>query len=434
MRFCSECGAAVRPGTEVVQKTPRLGDARELSGMIPDSASQRPLSPPRETPFINAADQVSALGAAPYEVQPATEPSRPLLFSSYSLDDLTSLDNSSARKKSKPGVLGAGVAAAVVVALLTALIMWKHIATPSGDVPTSSPTPSSAANPINPDQLNMSPAINPQPGASPSQQPVLSSVPTASPNTATTTSPANVLLPAVKNSPPSIKLTAWSMQITQGEDIEIIADARDADGDALSYAWNASSGELVGDGDRKTLKTLSAKPGPIEIRSEVADGRGLSAAASLIINVLPRPIPPPPPARTVDSMGGTASASKYLSADTTAAVRRREEIQQPGSVSASASIQGDDLVVSLTGKPGNTGASTGTIEVIVGVGESSQVFGHLPAADCRWGFLLGANVKPNSMAFKETAGPYNRFSKIVVRLRPNNNRQPVRFTLTWRLV
>jgi hypothetical protein len=380
----------------------------------------------------------------------------------------------------------------VVVALLAVVIIWKRNSQ-GGDVPTPAPPPNIAANSIDPGQPSMSPPIDQQ-TATTSQQPVPSSAP--SQNTATTTAPANGISTAVKNSPPSIRLTARSIRIVQGEDVEIIANAHDADGDPLSYSWDASSGDLVGGGDRKTLKTASANPGQIEVRSVVADGRGLSATGSIVINVLPRPISPPSIARVeadrtrvtsgeavklriypnepatglnyrwssssgsirsegqtatldtsgvtashitviatiVDSQGRTASASTYLSVDTTTAIRRREETQPPGPVSASASIVGDDLVVSLTGRPGNNGAPSGTIEVMVGIGGANHVIGHLPVGDCRWGFLPGPNVKPSSMAFKETAGPYNRFSRIVVRLRPNNNRQPVRFTLTWRQV
>ncbi|HXU38176.1 MAG TPA: hypothetical protein VN937_17600 [Blastocatellia bacterium] len=340
-----------------------------------------------------------------------------------------------------------------------------------------------------------SPPTTPDPPSNPGAG--LPSGPTASPGSPATVTASGVAnTTALKNSPPSVKLAAGATRITQGEDVELIAEASDREAGKLSFVWNSSSGTTVGGGNRITLKTGSVEPGPVQVRVVVSDQGGSSATDSLTINVVPRPTPAPSITRldvdhtrvapgekvtfkvypaepssdltyrwsasagsinytgasavldtsglndvvqitvtaTVrDSQGRTAAASKYV-AIAKPVIGRVEGTRRPDPVSASASKQGDDLVVTVSGSPASTGATSGAIEVTVLLGGVTRVFGYLPTGDCRWNLVAGENTKAKSLVFQDVPGPYNRFSRLSVRLRVNNERQPVHFTITWRLL
>jgi outer membrane protein OmpA-like peptidoglycan-associated protein len=70
----------------------------------------------------------------------------------------------------------------------------------------------------------------------------------------------------------------------------VTADARDPDGDTLTYRWTAPAGTLQQPSDRQTLWTAPPKEGPVQVTATVNDGRGGSASSSVTIQVL-RPPP-----------------------------------------------------------------------------------------------------------------------------------------------
>jgi hypothetical protein len=93
---------------------------------------------------------------------------------------------------------------------------------------------------------------------------------------------------APTNWPPTVRVKAGRYAVAQGEDVDITADANDRDGDALTYGWRTSSGQLTGSGARVTLKTASIDPGPVEVTATVTDARGESVTDHLTITVTPR--------------------------------------------------------------------------------------------------------------------------------------------------
>lgn len=95
------------------------------------------------------------------------------------------------------------------------------------------------------------------------------------------------------NWPPSLRLRASRLTVQQGEEVEIAADASDRDGDALSYSWRSSSGQLVGGNTRVKLRTGSSDIGAVEVTATVTDARGETVSQTVTINVVPHPNHPP---------------------------------------------------------------------------------------------------------------------------------------------
>jgi hypothetical protein len=101
----------------------------------------------------------------------------------------------------------------------------------------------------------------------------------------------NVFSSAPSNWAPTVSLRADKMMVQQGENVEVIASARDKDGDRLAYSWTNSAGQPLGSGNRILLKTSSINPGQVEIAATVSDGRGETATDRLTVTVMPRPKP-----------------------------------------------------------------------------------------------------------------------------------------------
>jgi len=75
-----------------------------------------------------------------------------------------------------------------------------------------------------------------------------------------------------------------------GRTSTVTADARDPDGDTLTYRWTAPSGTLQQPADRQTLWTAPQQEGPVQVTVTVSDGKGGTASANTTIQVL-RPPP-----------------------------------------------------------------------------------------------------------------------------------------------
>jgi hypothetical protein len=78
--------------------------------------------------------------------------------------------------------------------------------------------------------------------------------------------------------------------VEAGRTATVTADARDPDGDTLTYRWTAPAGTLQQPADRQTLWTAPQQEGPVQITVTVNDGKGGTASASTTIQVL-RPPP-----------------------------------------------------------------------------------------------------------------------------------------------
>jgi hypothetical protein len=303
----------------------------------------------------------------------------------------------------------------------------------------------------------------------------------------------NIVESAPRNWPPTVELVASRSRVQQGEEIVISADAVDRDGDTLSYSWSSSAGQLTGSGNRYTLRTSAINPGPVEVRATVADGRGGTATARVLITVTERANGSPSlgqieidrvrinagervslrasasdpdgddlryqwsssagsirgngPTATVDTSAiNPESGSVQVTVSLTVTDQRggvatgsrsftvlgsARQPTQPGPISVSAGPDGDDLVVNLSNSPGRTDSVSGSVQVSIGpFGATRQASGFFPGVACRVSFSGKDNI--DEISFIETPSPANRFSRARVRIRPKNSRQPVRFTINWR--
>ncbi len=301
----------------------------------------------------------------------------------------------------------------------------------------------------------------------------------------------NIVEDAPKNWPPTVELVASRLRVQQGEEIVISATAADRDGDRLSYSWSSSAGQLTGSGNKYTLKTTSIKPGQVEVRATVADGRGEMSSARLVITVTERPNNSPTVgqididrtrinagervqlrANATDPDGdnlryqwatsaGTISESgPNASVDTSGVNPTSGPIQvtvsltvtdqrggvatgsrsfmvgspppaRPGPMSASVGQAGEDVIVTLSNTPGRVDSPRGFVQVSVGAfGGGAQATGFFPGVACSVSFGEKENV--DEISFVEAPGPGNRFSRARVRVRPKKSKKPVRFVIIWR--
>ena len=299
----------------------------------------------------------------------------------------------------------------------------------------------------------------------------------------------NIVESAPKNWPPTVELVASRLRVQQGEEVVISAAASDRDGDPLSYSWSSTAGQLMGTGNKYTLKTSSVNPGQVEVRASVADGRGETATGKLVITVTERPNSSPSVgqididrprinagervqlrANATDPDGdnlsyqwstsaGTISGNgPNASVDTSGVNPNSGTIQvtvsltvtdprggvatgsrsfvvigntRPGPMSASVGKSGEDLIVTLSNDPGRVDSQRGFVQVSVGAfGGGAQATGFFPGAACSVSFGEKENV--DEIAFVEAPGPGNRYSRARVRVRPKKPKKPVRFVVIWR--
>jgi hypothetical protein len=296
------------------------------------------------------------------------------------------------------------------------------------------------------------------------------------------------------NWPPTVTLRASRSTVYQGDDIEIAAEAADRDGDALTYVWNTSHGQLTGSGNRMTLKTSAIAPGQVEVWATVADGRGESATDRLTVSVVARPNRPPVIARidpdrtrvdagqrviltarasdpegdrldyiwkssagdirgsgervtldtsSIDIDSGSLQVSVSLtvrdqsgasatdSAFVTVVNEIREEPIRAGSLSVTAQEEGEEIIITITGRAGRPVSSSGAITIFYSGPGNAGATGMLPAAIAQldWGAMR--NLSRDRISFAETPGPSNRYSRMRIRIRPKNKREPVQFTINW---
>jgi outer membrane protein OmpA-like peptidoglycan-associated protein len=96
--------------------------------------------------------------------------------------------------------------------------------------------------------------------------------------------------PPVANRPPTVMARCEPCTVEAGRTSTVTADARDPDGDTLTYRWTAPSGTLQQPADRQTLWTAPQQEGPVQLSVTVNDGKGGMANAATVIQVL-RPPP-----------------------------------------------------------------------------------------------------------------------------------------------
>jgi Big-like domain-containing protein len=315
---------------------------------------------------------------------------------------------------------------------------------------------------------------------------------------ASDTAAVSVAAAAPSNWPPTLSLRANRTNIQQGEDVEISANATDRDNDPLTYSWNVAGGQLIGGGNRVTLRTSGGGPGKVEVSATVSDARGESATDRVTITVMPRAnhvpaissvdldktrvrvgervsvnaratdpdndelryswtssagtirgsgatvtletsgIEPDSGSLQVrltvtvnDQRGGVATDSGFVMV-TAERPRQPDPGPQPQALSASQSTEGEELIVTITGGAGAS-PSTGSIEVTAGTLGVHVSGVWPPPRPCRLPLPVGLqNV--DRATFAETPLRSNGYSRIVVRVRPKNSKQPVRLRILWQAI
>ncbi len=96
--------------------------------------------------------------------------------------------------------------------------------------------------------------------------------------------------PPPSNNPPAVQATCQPCTVPRGGEVQLTAAASDPDGDAVSYGWSAAQGTFTGATDGQGARwTAPGLIGTVVIRVEVADGRGGTAAAEVVVEVVNRP-------------------------------------------------------------------------------------------------------------------------------------------------
>jgi hypothetical protein len=90
--------------------------------------------------------------------------------------------------------------------------------------------------------------------------------------------------PGPNQNPEVIAVTAEPASLAPGQSATITVEALDPDGDALSYSWYASDGEILGNGNAVTF-LAGHIPGTAYVDVEVNDGRGGVAGGSVVISI-----------------------------------------------------------------------------------------------------------------------------------------------------
>ena len=85
--------------------------------------------------------------------------------------------------------------------------------------------------------------------------------------------------PAPANRPPTVQARCEPCTVEAGRNATVTADAKDPDGDTLTYRWTAPTGTLQQPGDRQTLWTAPQQEGPVQLTVTVSDGSGGTASS-----------------------------------------------------------------------------------------------------------------------------------------------------------
>ena len=114
------------------------------------------------------------------------------------------------------------------------------------------------------------------------------------------------------NRPPLAVVSCAPCEVEPGGEVRLTAEASDADGDPLTYAWSAPAGRFVGGTDGATARwTAPSETGRYRVGVRVTDGEGGSTEATASVTVA---LPNRPPAavgtipdQTLEAGGGAAT-------------------------------------------------------------------------------------------------------------------------------
>ncbi len=88
------------------------------------------------------------------------------------------------------------------------------------------------------------------------------------------------------NRPPTVTARCEPCTVEIGKVAEVVADATDPDGDALTYRWTAPTGTLTSPTFARTPWTAPNTPGPVQFTVTATDPSGLAASANVTITVV----------------------------------------------------------------------------------------------------------------------------------------------------
>ena len=108
--------------------------------------------------------------------------------------------------------------------------------------------------------------------------------------------------PEFRNTPPTATCSTDVPSVVEGSgtSVPVRANASDADGDTLTYAWSANGGSVDGNGPVARWNSTNAAPGSYAITANVSDGHGGSTSCSANVRVEPRPLRAPSVSCSVD--------------------------------------------------------------------------------------------------------------------------------------
>ena len=112
------------------------------------------------------------------------------------------------------------------------------------------------------------------------------------------------------NQNPVISCTTDRSPIMPGERTGITSTASDPDGDPVTYTYNATSGQVSGDGAKATFDSTGLQPGSYTVKCGVSDGRGGTAESSTNVDVQ-QPPPPPQSSKAGDCGYNAVGASRF---------------------------------------------------------------------------------------------------------------------------
>jgi len=91
--------------------------------------------------------------------------------------------------------------------------------------------------------------------------------------------------PRSSNRPPTVRASCDPCSIATGATVRLTAEAQDADGDALTYAWSAPAGSAATATAKQTTWTAPTAAGAVPISVRVSDGKGGLASDVVTITV-----------------------------------------------------------------------------------------------------------------------------------------------------
>lgn len=128
--------------------------------------------------------------------------------------------------------------------------------------------------------------------------------------------------------------------------------------------------------------------------------------------------------------------SAYLEPLLEIAPVEKPRIRSDAAMSLQTSNDGKYLIVSLTGKSGDSISPVGSLDVTLSmndrVANTRSVTGMLTGFPCQVDFVRIENIAEYS--FIEPPGLGNQWGRVVVRIRPKDSKRAIRFSINWKVI